>query len=112
MMKISKEFILREIAGEYILVPVGKTALTFNGLVTVNEVGALIWGMLEKGSDVSTIVNGILDEYDVDEQYIVRGEGDALIMSGMTPLEEAQEELGISFPELCEKLLNLSGQDK
>lgn len=67
-MKISKEFILREIAGEYILVPVGKTALTFNGLVTVNEVGALIWGMLEKGSDVSTIVNGILDEYDVDEQ--------------------------------------------
>lgn len=68
MMKISKEFILREIAGEYILVPVGKTALTFNGLVTVNEVGALIWGMLEKGSDVSTIVNGILDEYDVDEQ--------------------------------------------
>ena len=24
--------------------------------------------MLEKGSDVSTIVNGILDEYDVDEQ--------------------------------------------
>lgn len=68
MMKISKEFILREIAGEYILVPVGKTALTFNGLVTVNEVGALIWGMLEKGSDVSTIVNGILNEYDVDEQ--------------------------------------------
>lgn len=68
MMKISKEFILREIAGEYILVSVGKTALTFNGLVTVNEVGALIWGMLEKGSDVSTIVNGILDEYDVDEQ--------------------------------------------
>ena len=67
-MKISKEFILREIAGEYILVPVGKTALTFNGLVTVNEVGALIWGMLGKGSDVSTIVNGILDEYDVDEQ--------------------------------------------
>ena len=67
-MKISKEFILREIAGEYILVPVGKTALTFNGLVTENEVGALIWGMLEKGSDVSTIVNGILDEYDVDEQ--------------------------------------------
>ena len=68
MIKISNEFILREIAGEYILVPVGKTALTFNGLVAVNEVGALIWGMLEKGSDGSTIVNGILEEYDVDEQ--------------------------------------------
>lgn len=45
------------------------------------------------------IVGNILDEYDVDEQYIVRGEGDALIMSGMTPLDEAQEELGIVFPE-------------
>ena len=37
MMKISKEFILREIAGEYILVPVGKTALTFNGLVNAGK---------------------------------------------------------------------------
>ena len=56
-------------------------------------------GIVTMEDILEEIVGNILDEYDVDEQYIVRGEGDALIMSGMTPLEEAQEELGISFPE-------------
>ncbi|MFR2886259.1 MAG: PqqD family protein [Merdibacter sp.] len=67
-MKTSNEFIMREIAGEYVLVPIGKRALTFQGLVTMNEVGALIWEMMEKESDIDQIVNGILDEYEVDEQ--------------------------------------------
>lgn len=67
-MKTSNEFIMREIAGEYVLVPIGKRALTFQGLVTMNEVGALIWEMMEKESDIDQIVSGILDEYEVDEQ--------------------------------------------
>ena len=67
-MKTSNEFIMREIAGEYVLVPVGKRALTFQSLVTMNEVGALIWEMVEKESDIDQIVSGILDEYEVDEQ--------------------------------------------
>lgn len=66
-MKISKDFILREIAGEYILVPVGKTALSFNGLITINEVGELIWSMLQEEKSVTEIVNTILDEYEIDE---------------------------------------------
>ena len=61
-MKTSNEFIMREIAGEYVLVPIGKRALTFQGLVTMNEVGALIWEMMEKESDIDQIVSGILDE--------------------------------------------------
>lgn len=67
-MKTSNEFIMREITGEYVLVPIGKRALTFQGLVTMNEVGALIWEMMEKESDIDQIVSGILDEYEVDEQ--------------------------------------------
>lgn len=67
-MKTSNEFIMREIAGEYVLVPIGKRALTFQSLVTMNEVGALIWEMMEKESDIDQIVSGILDEYEVDEQ--------------------------------------------
>ena len=46
-MKIDKKFVLREIAGEYIIIPTGKTALDFKGLITVNEVGVSIWKMLQ-----------------------------------------------------------------
>ena len=35
-MKVSKDFILREIAGEYILVPTGISATKINGLITMN----------------------------------------------------------------------------
>ena len=48
----AKRFILRKVAGENILVPVGNTALTFNGLVTLNESGAFLWKHMEKNRDL------------------------------------------------------------
>ena len=66
--------------------------------IVIDEYGQTA-GIVTMEDILEEIVGNILDEYDVDEQYIVRGEGDALIMSGMTPLDEAQEELGIVFPE-------------
>lgn len=66
-MKIDKEFVLREIAGDYIIIPTGKTVLKFNGLITVNEVGVSIWKMLQEEVTLEDLVQGILSEYDVDE---------------------------------------------
>ena len=42
-MRISKDYIVREIAGEYIIVPTGREALNCQGLITVNETGAFRW---------------------------------------------------------------------
>ena len=67
-MKIQKEFVLREIAGDYVIIPTGKTALTFNGLITVNEVGAELWKMLQSDVTFEDLTQGILDIYDVDEE--------------------------------------------
>ena len=47
-MKIKGEYLLREVVGETILVPVGKTALEYNGMIIINETGALIWKALEQ----------------------------------------------------------------
>lgn len=66
-MRISKDFVLREIADEYVLVPVGKTALSFNGLITLNEVGALIWNLLLEEKSIDEIVDKIVEEYEVDK---------------------------------------------
>lgn len=66
-MKIRKEFVLREIAGDYIIIPMGKTTLAFKGLITVNEVGAALWKMLQSEKSLDELVKGILDEYDVEE---------------------------------------------
>ena len=67
-MKIKEGFVLRSIAGSNIVVPVGATALDFNGMITLNESGALLWKVLEQGSDVEGMTKALLSEYDVDEE--------------------------------------------
>ncbi len=69
-MKISNEFVLREIEGDYIIVPTGKEALEFNGIITVNEVGVLIWNLLQEETTFEKIVQQILEEYDAEESEV------------------------------------------
>ena len=67
-MKIRKELIRREIAGDVILVPVGGTMLENNGLFALNELGAFLWDRLETAEDEGALVAAVLSEYDVDEE--------------------------------------------
>ena len=57
-MKVEKDFVLREIAGDYVIIPTGKTVLAFNGLITVNEVGADLWKMLQSDVSFEDLVQG------------------------------------------------------
>lgn len=66
-MKIKDGYLIREIAGAYVVVPAGEQAAEFNGLMTLNETAAFIWNILIDGADEDKIVNALLDEYDIDE---------------------------------------------
>lgn len=67
-MKVDKEFVLREIAGDYVIIPIGRTVLSFNGLITVNEIGAFLWNLLQEDVTNEDLVAKVLDEYEVDEE--------------------------------------------
>ena len=69
-MKIKLEFVLREIAGDILLVPAGKTALDLNGMLTLNEVGADIWKMLPEVETEEEIVARILQDYDAEPAQV------------------------------------------
>ena len=64
-MKLKKELIKREIAGETILVPVGKTVYDSNGLFVLNELGNFIWHLLPNVQTEEEICKAILAEYEV-----------------------------------------------
>lgn len=66
-MKIKENVIHRSIAGEHILIPTGETAIKYNGIFAMTEIGAEIWERLAQGMEEDAIVAAILDEYDVDE---------------------------------------------
>lgn len=68
-MRASEEFILREIAGEFMLVPTGSAAAKFNGLITTNEIGCFIFKALrEEDQTEESLVEKITGEYDIDTE--------------------------------------------
>lgn len=67
-MIIKKELIKREIAGDTILVPVGKTVFESNGLFVLNELGAFIWDLLPQVDTEDEICSAILAEYEVSAE--------------------------------------------
>ncbi|MBQ7871772.1 MAG: PqqD family protein [Oscillospiraceae bacterium] len=71
-MKIKKELVTREIGGDTILVPVGKTVLDANGLFALNELGAFIWERLPQAASAEDITRAILEEYEVSEADAAR----------------------------------------
>ena len=59
---------LREIAGQWIVVPLGQRTVEFNAIMNLSETGALIWKGLEQGSSREHILQKITDEYNIDLQ--------------------------------------------
>ena len=66
-MKIKKELIRREIAGESFLIPLGKTVYDTNGLFVLTEVGAFLWDLLPEAKDEEELLRAVLDTYDVSQ---------------------------------------------
>ena len=67
-MIIKKDLIKREIAGDTILVPCGKTVYDSNGLFALNELGAFLWDRLPKADSEEELVAAVLEEYEVTRE--------------------------------------------
>lgn len=65
-MKIKKGFVVREIAGQSIVIALGEATKTFNGMIKLNDTGRVIWDMLSEGCERADIVKRICDEYEAD----------------------------------------------
>lgn len=65
-MKLKNDFALRQVADTWVVLPLGGATADFNGMLTLNETGALLWNVLEKGGDLDTLVDALTGEYVVD----------------------------------------------
>ena len=64
-MKIKNGFLLRQVADNHIVVPVGSQAVDFRCVITLNEVGSFLWKLLEQDCTTADLVEALLNEYDV-----------------------------------------------
>lgn len=71
-MKIKEGFMLRSVADNYVVVPVGKASLEFKGLINLNHVGAFIWKCLENETTLEEVISKVATEYGIDNELSTR----------------------------------------
>ncbi len=67
-MKLSENFVLKQVAGSYIVLPIGGSIVDFNGMLTLNESGVLLWNTLKQGCDIEGLVDALTTEYKVSRE--------------------------------------------
>lgn len=65
-MKIKEGFLLRQVAAHWVVLPVGQASVDFNGMLSLNESGVLLWRTLENGGDRDAMADALLAEYEVE----------------------------------------------
>ena len=86
-MKIKNNFLLRQVADTWVVMPIGQEMLDFNGMLTLNETGAFLWQKLQEGADLDGLVAALTGEYDVSAEIAradVQAFLDKLVKAGCT----------------------------
>ena len=66
-MKIKEGFLLRQVAGETVVIPTGET-MDLNMMITLNPTGEFLWKALQEETTEEALTAALLAEYDVDEK--------------------------------------------
>ena len=84
-MRLQGEFVVRQVMDEILAIPVGSTALKFNGMILLNDVSRVIWECLQNESELSDIVTAVTERFEVTPQ-----EAEADIVEFLDKLRAAQ----------------------
>ena len=66
VVKRDGRFVLQQVSGEYLLVPIGSQVMDTNGLVTLNDTGAFLWRLPLEELSVGELAAALAREFDVD----------------------------------------------
>lgn len=67
-MKLKENFILQQVADTWTVLPIGKGVINFDGILTLNETGVLLWKKLEEEVEKQALVDALRAEYNVSEE--------------------------------------------
>ena len=67
-MKIKDGFVMREVAGQIVVIAVGEASKDFHGMIYLNSTGKCIWEGVRDGLSEKAIVGKLIQAYDVDSK--------------------------------------------
>lgn len=71
-MKIKEGFLLRNVAGNHVVVPIGKATLDFNGMMSLNETGAFLFEKLIEGTSKEQLIENLMSAYDINKELATK----------------------------------------
>ena len=69
-MRVKSGFVVREVGGKKYAVATGDAARSFKGMLSLNDVGATIFNLLQSDTTAEQIVKVILEEYDASAEIV------------------------------------------
>ena len=64
-MKFKENFVLRRVLNNWVVLPLGSATVDFNGILNLNDSGALLWQHLEQGAGREALADALTAKYDV-----------------------------------------------
>lgn len=62
----NQNFIKRKIGNQNVIVAVGEATKRFNGMISINGSGGIIWDRLESEATLEDLVKAVTDAYEID----------------------------------------------
>lgn len=67
-MKRKNDFIMQDVGGENLLVPLGAQVMDLNGLITLNDTAACVWELLAAERSLDELTAAVAERFDVDHE--------------------------------------------
>lgn len=72
MIRIKSGYTLRQVLDAYLILGVGREAYAPRCIMSLNESGAFLWRVLENGAEQETLVDRMMEEYEVSAETAVQ----------------------------------------
>lgn len=88
-MKLKDGFVLREVAGQTVVVATGAASKDFRGMIRLNETGRIIWQGVANGQTADQIADDLIKTFSVDREQALKD---------VTAMIEQMEKAGFLCP--------------
>ncbi len=71
-MRVKKDFILKTVGDQIIVVPVGIEAVKFHGMISLNETGKLLFEYLSEDRSIEALKGLLVQTFDISEDTALK----------------------------------------
>jgi len=73
-MKRNDNFMLSNIAGNILLVPISSATTSFKGLLAINDMGLFLWEKMENDIDFDELIEAVILNFDGASEETIRND--------------------------------------